>query len=137
KVTATRGWQNAELSGYFSSPVVVGERFYMITTQSLPQPSATLRCVELKTGKELWKREKVGFFHAGLLRTGNDRLLLLDDSGNLSLLADDARQYQELASAKSICGATFANPALANGCLYLRDRSAVLCVPLDVSNKGE
>jgi outer membrane protein assembly factor BamB len=137
KLTATKGWQNPGLSGYFSSPVVVGSRFYMITTQSLPQPSATLRCVELKTGKELWKRENVGFFHAGLLRTGNNRLLLLDDAGNLSLLADDPKQCQELASAKGICGATFANPALANGCLYLRDRSAVLCVPLEPGKKTD
>jgi len=132
KLTATRSWTNPELSGYFSTPVVAGERFYMITTQTLPQPVASLRCVELKTGKEMWKKEKVGFFHAGLLRTGNDRLLLLDDAGNLRLLAHDAKKYHELAEAKGVCGATFANPALADGRLYLRDRSAVLCVPLTV-----
>jgi outer membrane protein assembly factor BamB len=132
KLSATKSWGNPDLSGYFSTPVVAGEHFYMITTQTLPQPVASLRCVELKTGKEMWKKEKVGFFHAGLLRTGNDRLLLLDDAGNLRLLAHDAKKYHELAEAKSICGATFANPALANGSLYMRDRSAVLCVPLTV-----
>ena len=32
---------------------VLGDHFYMITTQTLPQPEASLRCVELKTGKEV------------------------------------------------------------------------------------
>lgn len=132
RLTASKSWSNLELTGYFSTPVVVGDYFYAVAIQTLPQPAASLRCVELKTGKELWKRDKVGFFHAGLLRTGNDRLLLLDDGGGLRLLAHDPKKYHELAEAKAVCGATFANPALADGCLFLRDRAAVLCVPLPV-----
>jgi hypothetical protein len=136
KLSVRKNWSNPDLVGYFSTPVVVGDHFYMITTQTLPQPEASLRCVELKTGKEAWKKEKVGFFHAGLLRTGNDRLLLLDDVGNLRLLAHDPKKYHELAEAKGACGATFSNPALANGCLYLRDRAAVVCLPLPAEKQS-
>jgi outer membrane protein assembly factor BamB len=130
KTTAAEAWKNADLSGYFSTPVACGKDYiYMVTTKAKPQPTATLRCVEVKSGKELWNQPKVGFFHAGLLRTGDDKLLLLDDSGNLRLLEHDPRGYHELAKAK-VCGATFVTPALANGRLYVRDNKGVACIPL-------
>ena len=93
------------------------------------QPAGTLRCVEVQGGKELWNQSKVGFFHACLLRTGDDKVLLLDDSGNLRLLEHDPKGYHELAKAK-VCGSTFVTPALANGCLYVRDNKGVACIPL-------
>ena len=130
KTTAAEAWKNANLSGYFSTPVACGADYiYMVTTQSKPQPQATLRCVETKGGKELWSQPKVGFFHAGLLRTGDNGLLLLDDSGNLRLLAHDPKGYRELAKAR-VCGSTFVTPALANGRLYVRDNKGVACIPL-------
>jgi outer membrane protein assembly factor BamB len=130
KTTAAEAWKNANLSGYFSTPVACGKDYiYMVTTQSKPQPTATLRCVEVKGGKELWNKPKVGFFHAGLLRAGDDRLLLLDDSGNLRLLEHDPKGYHELAKVR-VCGSTFVTPALANGRLYVRDSQGVACVPL-------
>jgi len=130
KTSTAEAWKNPELSGYFSTPVVCGKDYiYMVTTQVLPQPMATLRCVEVKSGKEAWNQPKVGFFHAGLVRTGDDRLLLLDDTGKLRLLAHDPKGYRELAAA-SVCGSTFVTPALANGHLYVRDNKEVVCVEL-------
>jgi outer membrane protein assembly factor BamB len=130
KTSTAAAWKNADLSGYFSTPVACGKDYiYMVTTQSKPQPMATLRCIEVKSGKELWKQPKVGFFHAGLLRTGDNKLLLLDDSGNLRLLEHDPKGYRELAKAR-VCGSTFVTPALANGRLYVRDNKGVACIPL-------
>jgi len=130
KTTAGEAWKNADLTGYFSTPVVCGkEHLYMVTTTLLPQPTTTLRCVAVQTGKEAWNEPKVGFFHAGLLRTGDSRLLLLDDAGLLRLLEHDPKGYRELARAK-VCGSTFSNPALANGRLYVRDNMGVACMQL-------
>ena len=130
KTMATAAWKNPDLAGYFSTPVLCGkEHIYQVTTQTLPQPMATLRCIEAKSGKELWNQPKVGFFHAGLLRTGDDKLLLLDDSGLLRLLEHDPKGFHELAKAK-VCGASFVTPALANGRLYARDGKEVVCVQL-------
>ncbi|MBL8798297.1 MAG: PQQ-binding-like beta-propeller repeat protein [Planctomycetia bacterium] len=130
KTSTAEAWKNADLVGYFSTPVVCGkDHIYMVTTQVLPQPMATLRCVEVKTGKEAWKQPKVGFFHAGLVRTGDDKLLLLDDAGNLRLLEHDPNGYRELCKAQ-VCGSTFVTPALANGRLYVRDNKEVVCVEL-------
>lgn len=122
-------WKNSALTCYFSTPVAVGDQHvYMVTGMPLP-PSATLRCVEAKTGKEMWSRPKVGKYHASLLRTGNNKLLMLDDSGNLILLDPDPRGYRELARAK-VCGGTWAHLALANRKLYVRDEKELICLQL-------
>jgi outer membrane protein assembly factor BamB len=130
QLTAARAWANPDLTGYFTTPVVADKDFfYMVTTVTMPQPATTLRCVDLHTGKEQWNRPKVGFFHAGLLRTGNNKLLMLSDAGNLTLLEHDPKGYRELARA-AVCGATFVSPALANGRLYIRDNKEVICLQL-------
>jgi outer membrane protein assembly factor BamB len=128
KPTATKEWTNGDLSCYFSTPVAVGaDHLYMVTGQLLPAPESTLRCVETKGGKELWSKPKVGKFHAALLRTGNDKLLMLDDFGALTLIDPDPKEYKELAKSK-VCGQTWAHPALSDGRVYLRDEKELICV---------
>jgi outer membrane protein assembly factor BamB len=128
KPAASKEWTNGALSCYFSTPTAVGaDHIYMVTGQLLPRPESTLRCVETKTGKELWSKPKVGRFHAALLRTGDDKLLMLDDYGNLTLIDPDPKEYKELAKSK-VCGQTWAHPALADGRVYLRDEKELICV---------
>ena len=133
KPTASKAWMNPDLTCYFSTPVAVGaDHIYMVTGQfGLLAASSTLRCVETKTGHELWKKENVGKYHAALLRTGDDKLLMLDDFGGLSLIDPDPKEYKELARTK-VCGATWAHPALSDGRVYLRDDKELICVQLPV-----
>jgi outer membrane protein assembly factor BamB len=127
---AARAWQNKELTGYFSTGVAVGDDVYLITNVTKPLPTATLRCIDGKTGKERWNKPDVGFFHAGLVRTANNRLLMLDDAGRLKLLEANPKEYRELASAK-VCDGTFVNPVVCDGLLYARDGKQLLCVKLN------
>jgi outer membrane protein assembly factor BamB len=131
KLRAAEAWRNPALTCYFATPVAVGKgHVYMVTTARTEQRAeSTLRCVEVKTGKALWARRDVGDYHAGLLCTGDDKLLLLSESGTLKLIDPSPKGYRELASAR-VCGPTFVNPALADGCLYTRDDKAVSCVRL-------
>ncbi len=133
KPAAEKVWKQDDLTCYFSTPVAVGkDHLYMVTGTKPPafQVQADLRCVEAATGKELWKKPKVGKYHASLLRTGDDKLLMLDDGGNLMLLEPNAKEYTELARAK-VCGdEAWAHPALANGRLYVRDRQKLVCLQL-------
>ncbi len=110
---------------YFSTPVPVGDQLYLVTGQVFP-PKAALRCVEGKSGKELWKKENVGKYHATLMRTGDDKLLMLKEDGDLVLLEASAKEYVELAKAK-VCGTTWAHPALSDGRLYVRDDKELSC----------
>jgi outer membrane protein assembly factor BamB len=134
KPTASEVWKDSKLPSYFSTPVAVGsDHVYLVTARvnlfNLDASEADLRCVEASSGKSLWVKQKVGKFHAALLRTGNDKLLMLEDSGNLVLLDPGPKEYKELARSK-VCGATWAHPALANGKLYLRDAKEIMCLQL-------
>jgi len=126
----TEAWKNPALTCYISTPVAVGrDHLYVVTGTLKKPPTAALRCVETASGKELWNLPEVGQFHATLLRTGDDKLLLLGDGGQLSLVDPNAREYRELAKSK-ICGFTWAHPALAGGRLFVRDAESLRCVSL-------
>ncbi|HLF95313.1 MAG TPA: PQQ-binding-like beta-propeller repeat protein [Planctomycetota bacterium] len=124
----SEAWKNPKLTCYISTPVPVGrDHVYLVTGTIIPPPSATLRCVDAKSGKELWSKPGIGKYHAALLRTAGDRLLMLDDAGGLALIEPDGAEYKELARSK-VSGPTWAHPALAGGRLYLRDDKSLLCL---------
>jgi outer membrane protein assembly factor BamB len=124
-------WRKPELTCYFSTPIPVGKDYlYMVTgAATLFNAQATLHCVEAKSGKVLWSKPKVGKYHACIIRTADDKLLVLDDNGNLALLEPSPKEYVELARAK-VCGETWAHPALVDGKLYVRDAKELICLDL-------
>jgi outer membrane protein assembly factor BamB len=123
-------WKNDKLTCYFSTPVAVGEDLYMINgAATLTNASITLRCVDAMTGKIRWEKPKIGKYHAAIIRTGDEKLLMLDDLGRLTLIQPDATGYKELAQAK-VCGETWAHPALANGVLFVRDNKELMAIQL-------
>jgi outer membrane protein assembly factor BamB len=101
---------------------------YLVTSVLKPVPATSLCCVDPATGKEQW-RKPIGYYHAAPMRLAGNRLLVLDDAGNLKLLEADPKEYKELAKAK-VCGGTLIAPALANGRLYARDDKELVCVQL-------
>jgi outer membrane protein assembly factor BamB len=129
--TAKELWMEPKYNCYFSTPVAAGDQLYLVTGVKQPAfiNTATLRCVDAATGKERWSRDKVGTYHASLLRTGDGRLLLLEEPGNLVLLQPDPKEYRELARGK-VCGNTWAHPAIADGRLYIRDNNELICIEL-------
>jgi outer membrane protein assembly factor BamB len=131
KPSAKQLWKNPKLTCYFSTPIPVGkEHVYVVTgVASLFNPTSSMHCVEVKTGKVLWTKEKVGKYHAALLRTGDNKLLMLSDVGDLVLLDPSPKEYRELARAKVVKKEQiWAHPALVNGLVYLRDEKELLCV---------
>lgn len=127
KPEVSQVWKNTALTCYFATPVAVGTDQAYLVTGSIISPSATLRCIDPANGKELWNRPKVGKYHATLLRTGDNKLLMLEEAGNLVLVDPNPKEYKEMARSK-ICGETWAHPALANGRLYVRDAKELICV---------
>jgi outer membrane protein assembly factor BamB len=122
-------WKKEELNCYFSTPVAVGKHLYMLNGILSITPSITLRCIEAETGRILWERPKVGSYHAALIRTGDDKLIMLDDTGHLTMFAADPAGYKELARSK-VCGPTWAHPALVDGKLYIRDEKELICLDM-------
>lgn len=124
-------WRNRQLNCYFSTPVAVGDDLYMLNgvQKDILTQSINLRCVDGKTGKVRWEKVDVGSYHAAIIRTANDLLLMLDDRGSLTLFEPNAKEYKQLAKSK-ICGPTWAHPALSGGVVYLRDEKNLLAIPL-------
>jgi len=57
----SEAWKNPKLTCYISTPVPVGrDHVYLVTGTIIPPPSATLRCVDAKSGKELWSKPGIG-----------------------------------------------------------------------------
>jgi outer membrane protein assembly factor BamB len=128
-LAASAAWQDQKQKSYFSSGVAVGDSLLLVTNALDPTPTAAIACLDGNTGKSLWKLEKAGYFHAGLIRTGDNRILVLNDSGLLTLLEVSPSGAKELARAK-VCGGTLVAPALASGRLVARDDKELVCLQL-------
>jgi outer membrane protein assembly factor BamB len=123
-------WRKTDLSGYFSTGTVGPEGTVLIVTNALaPLPRADLRCLDPADGKELWKKENLGYFHFAVMALAEGKVLILDDGGNLALAELTRKGYRELAKAK-VCLGTFNSPALAGGRLFVRDNAEVICLDL-------
>jgi outer membrane protein assembly factor BamB len=129
KPSVVAEWTEPKDCCYFSTPVVLGDHLYVVyCAGALLNPTANLHCVDPRNGKTLWKKDKVGVYHASLL-AAKDRLLMLEEKGDLVLIQPDAKEFKELARAK-VCGKTWAHPALSGGRLVVRDEKQLICVPL-------
>ncbi len=123
-------WKNEKLTCYFSTPVAIGDYLYMVIGEAkFPGGTLIMRCVEAKSGTVMWEKKDVGTYHAALVKTGDGKLLLHDDKGNLKLLEPNETEYKELASSK-VCGETWAHPAICDGKVYLRDNKTLYCLEL-------
>ncbi|MCE9566290.1 MAG: PQQ-like beta-propeller repeat protein [Planctomycetes bacterium] len=129
KTTAEKVWQAKDERGYFSTGAASKDRLFLVVNQTKPVPRADLACVDAATGKQLWKKESIGYFHFGLIRTANDRLLILDDAGTLRIVDGTAKEYVELCSTK-VCDGTLVTPTFSGGRLFARDSEQLVCVQL-------
>ena len=82
--------------------------------------TASLRCVELKTGKAIWSARDFDVAH---LILAGDKLLAVKNNGTIALIKADPTKHVALAEAKLFDGTVRALPALSGGKLYVRDNS--------------
>jgi outer membrane protein assembly factor BamB len=131
KPTATELWKNPKLTCYFSTPIPVGKKHVYVVAGRILFPSSTLHCVEVETGKIVWSKPKVGKYHAAMLRTADDKLLMLSDLGDLVLFEPDPKEYKELARSQVVKGEQiWAHPALTDGKVYFRDEKELICLQM-------
>lgn len=127
---AAQAWWKQDLTSYFSTGTIdAAGRVYLVSNAMQPIPRADLLCVDGQNGNVLWTQKALGYFHLGLIRLADGKLLLLDDAGQLTLAEVNATGFKELCKAK-VCGGTFSNPVLAHGRVYVRDAAGVACYDL-------
>lgn len=128
KLEARQAWRNTKLTCYFATPVEMGGMLYAVTGELARRPTATLHCVDPKTGKSTWNKPGVGTYHATLYPT-KDKLLLLEEKGDLVLIEAATDSYKELCRGK-LCNETWAHPAYAQGMLFARDAKELIAIKL-------
>lgn len=90
---------------------------------------APMKCVELKTGKEMWSQP--GFGPGGVLLV-DGHVLILSDRGYLALVETTPKSYKEVARTKAVDGKCWNAPALSNGRVYARSTKEGVCLDLSV-----
>ena len=89
--------------------------------------TAILRCVEWKTGTVKWSEPKFGV--ASLIAVDGG-LLALTEAGELVRFDASPNGYKERGRAAILAKPTRAAPALADGRLFARDGTKLVCVKL-------
>jgi hypothetical protein len=119
-------WSNDDsLSCHFNTPVYVDGHLYGYHgREDLPDEGGQLRCIEAGTGKVKWKAEERG---VGSLILADGRLIVLREGGELLLIEPSPQKYRERARATVLGQPCRAHPALADGRLYARDGSKLVC----------
>jgi outer membrane protein assembly factor BamB len=101
------------MQGYMSSPVVVSGRIYVHLRNQ------RFTCVDPASGSQLWTSKPYGKYWS--LITQGDRLLTLDERGELFLFQARADREERLDSRKVPGSSTWAHLAAAGDQLFIRD----------------
>jgi outer membrane protein assembly factor BamB len=116
-------YSNNDLCCHFGSPVLYGDCLYAADEKR------DLTCLEVKTGEVRWRARRGTLHKASVLRVDN-HLLVLGEKGRLVLLDGDADGYKELARCQPFRDRCWTMPVLADGRLFLRDQSKIVCLDL-------
>lgn len=127
EIGAEPAWVSKDHAINFASPVLVNGFLYGVG------PSKNLICLEPLTGKLSWSQENffttaAGKNYAGMI-VMNDNILVLNDSGQLSLIAANPKEFQNKGTAQ-VCGQNWCNPAFSNGLLVVIDQKEIRCLKL-------
>ncbi|MFO0863687.1 MAG: PQQ-binding-like beta-propeller repeat protein [Gemmataceae bacterium] len=104
-------WKQKKAIPNIPSPVVVGDRMYLIGDKGV------LSCLDLKTGAQKWTERISGSFSASPLVTGNTIYLFSDEGFAVVFEAGDA--FKQMAR-NELTGRIQATPAVVDGSLILR-----------------
>lgn len=86
-------------------------------------------CVDLETGKRLWKKGRYGNGQVLLLPEA-DQLLVLTETGDVVVLRASPQDLEELARKKVLSDKTWNHPVLVRNRLYVRNGEEAVCLEL-------
>jgi outer membrane protein assembly factor BamB len=110
-------WRSKVMKNHFNSSVLLGGYLYGFD-------NAILKCIKADTGEEQWKHR---FSKGSLLRVGK-HLIMLGERGKLALVEANPKEYIEKANYQLFDALCWTPPTLADGKLYLRTQSEMVCL---------
>ena len=118
-------WRNKEMKNHFATSIYYQGHLYGFD-------NAILKCLDAATGKEKWKTRGYG---KGTLIVADGHLVILGEQGNLGLAEATPAGFVEKANTRVFRSKCWTVPTLADGRLYLRDESEIVC--LDVQGAAQ
>ena len=120
-------WKSKVIASQHSDPIIIDGYIYGYSGQS-QQNRGYFKCVELKTGREMWSTDKIGW---GTTLYVDENLLCLDIKGNLFLVEPDPDEFKLVSELRNALGEVgspaWTIPVIANGKLYLRYLQRLIC----------
>ena len=111
-------WKNRKMKNQFATSVLHENYLYGFD-------NSILKCIEANTGEEQWKSRGFG---KGTVILADGHLIILSDRGKLGLAEATPTGYIEKASTKVMSGLCWTVPTLADGKLYVRNETEMVCV---------
>jgi outer membrane protein assembly factor BamB len=105
-------WRN-KIQGYMSTPIVMGSHAYVHLRNQ------RFACLDLATGKESWITKPFGRYWSMVAQ--GDRILALDETGDLRLIRATPTEYVPLGEARVAAGESWAHLAVEGNELFIRD----------------
>jgi outer membrane protein assembly factor BamB len=113
-------WESNRLKNHWSSSVALGDLIFGFD-------NATLKCLDAKTGDQLWAKRGFG---KGALVVADNKLYILADNGRLAMAKASKDGYEELGSVEAMKGKCWTAPTIADGRIYLRNQTEMVCYDL-------
>jgi outer membrane protein assembly factor BamB len=110
-------WRNRLLKNKLTSSVFYEGHIYGLDED-------ILTCLDAATGRRMWKEGRYGY---GQLVLASGHLVILSGFGDLVLVKASPERYEELARFPALEGKTWNHPALADGCLLVRNAAGMMC----------
>ncbi len=105
-----------------SSGIIIGDHIFMANAGP-----GIIQCLELQTGKEVWKDRGAGDNHWGQMCFADGRLFVTNQKGQTIVFAPNAEKYEQLA-VNSLEGTSNSTPAFSDGEIFLRTSKYLYCV---------
>jgi len=117
-------WKNNSLKTKMTSAVTRDGYAYGLD-------EGVLMCLEIATGKKMWKKEKFG--HGQVLLV-DDLLLVQSEAGEVALVEASPKAYKKLTQFQAITGKSWNYPTLSGNRLLVRSEDEAACYELPVAS---
>ena len=129
EATKRASWNSRGLKSSFNDAVAADGFLYGFDRNMLA-------CIDLATGDVRWKGRKRYGYGQLLLLAEQRMLLVLSESGEVSLVKASPEKFEEVGSFQGISGKTWNHPVVAHGAIYIRNAEEMARFDSDTSSPG-
>ncbi len=124
--STARIWENARvLKTKFTNVVAVDDMVYGLS-------DGILECARISTGERVWKK---GRFNHGQILMIDDIIVVQDEDGPLHFLRPHETGFDNLLTVDALEGISWANPAVYDNKLIVRNATTVVCYELPITRE--